>query len=225
MKQTLQLLSLVLSAFILSSCSSDSGSDALLFGKIPGIYVVFQSEVKELRDNPDLFKNEEAFKKADEKYKELLSQAEKDLTAAMETIYGKEFEVTCEAPLKVNKPLSLTSDGFFSKSGLEAKFKLVGEVVAEADAPAAFPQSLVDSYVRTPQIKPIGQLVELVGLDAEGNELYSFNVGSFPTEVADGKVIIKGGQPMENSSFHLSTKKGEDYLKAASLKLRLVKTE
>lgn len=158
MKKTFKLAAIAFSAFVLSSCGSGSKSDALLFGEIPGIMAELQSEVQKIKENPDIFKNEEEFKKADEKLKELNEQAEKDLTAAMKEIAGKEFEVTCDAPLKVNKPLSLSPDGFFSKSGLEPKFKVEGEVVAETDAPAAFPQSMVDYYVRMPQTAPSNRL-------------------------------------------------------------------
>lgn len=225
MKKTFKLAAIAFSAFVLSSCGSGSKSDALLFGEIPGIMAELQSEVQKIKENPDIFKNEEEFKKADKKLKELNEQAEKDLTAAMKEIAGKEFEVTCDAPLKVNKPLSLSPDGFFSKSGLEPKFKVEGEVVAETDAPAAFPQSMVDYYVRMPQTAPIEQTVELVGLDAEGNELYSFNVGSFSPVVEGDKVIVKGGQVMKNDGFHLGKKEAEKYLKATSLKLRFQATK
>ncbi|MGM9693431.1 MAG: hypothetical protein ACI3YC_00275 [Alloprevotella sp.] len=225
MKKTFKLAALAFSAFILSSCGSGSRSDSLLFGEIPSILVEWNSEVKKIRENPDIFKSEEEFKKADKKIKELCEQAEKDLTAAMDKIAGKEFEVTCEAPLKVSKPLSLSPNGFFGKSDLAPKFNLEGEVVAETDVPAAFPQDMVDYYVKMPQIKPIGQIVELVGLDAEGNELYSFTVGSFTTVVEGDKVIIKGGQVMKNDGLHLGKKKAEEYLKATSLKLRFQRTK
>ena len=99
MKKTFKLAAIAFSAFVLSSCGSGSKSDALLFGEIPGIMAELQSEVQKIKENPDIFKNEEEFKKADEKLKELNEQAEKDLTAAMKEIAGKEFEVTCDAPL------------------------------------------------------------------------------------------------------------------------------
>ena len=84
---------------------------------------------------------------------------------------------------------------------------------------------MVDYYVRMPQTAPIEQTVELVGLDAEGNELYSFNVGSFSPVVEGDKVIVKGGQVMKNNGFHLGKKEAEEYLKATSLKLRFQATK
>lgn len=209
--KSIKLLALVAIMPMLFSCSGGSGSSStLLFGSLPGVYDQFQAEKDKISEEAKNIKSEEEKAKLIEKSEKMQEKWSAKIEESAKALDGKTIEFA-ESDIKVTEPVSLEYDGFFSKSGMNPKFKVNGgaEVVNEINT---------DFDYVLPNEK-----VCIVGYNAEGQELYHIAVGSVPVENVDGKVVVKAGTPVKFSSFSYSTNKSEEYKEAKTLKLEVLR--
>lgn len=194
-------------ASALWSCSG-GGADTLLFGKLPGVYAGMLADKEAIREEAKSVSSASQMKDLSEKADKLQEEWAARIEEAARGLDGREIEFA-ESDITVTKPLSLTYEGFFSKSSMTPDFIVSGEAEASADI---IPESKLPLTSYT---------VYIVGYDAAGQEVFANKVGFIPAEMAGGKSVIKAGTPVDFDHLYFSEKKAEDYPKAAVLKLEV----
>lgn len=196
----------VIATFALTACSGGSSSNTNLFGDVPEILQKYDEEQDALKEKGKNIKSEEEkakliaeSKKVDEEYTAKVETASKKLD-------GKALDVTSE-DFDITTPISLTYEEISSAKKLNPKFKVNGE--AKTTKEIALAQTVFST--KCP--------VQIVGFDAEGNEVYHLQVGTVEVATENGQSTVAAGAPVEFTTLTLRTNYLEDYSKATSLKL------
>lgn len=198
-----------------------SSSESKIFGSIPGIYADYQAK------NADILGKMENCSSQDEGMKLFQEQEEiqKEYLDKIETV-GKNFDGTVldiesAHDFTITEPVIMTFDGFWSKLNLEPKFKLTGVVEAATDHESSTLSQSASIYVKDPsQLKAMPTPVMLVGMDSEGNELFSERVGHAPLSVlSETQIGVKAGTAIVFESLNFVGKKAEAYTKVVTLHL------
>ncbi len=197
---------------ILASCSgggsssSSSSSSTPLFGSLAGEYAKYAEKRAEIEAKAKNITTEAEKAKLVNEAMEMQDELSVKIEEAAKSLDGKTVEVEA-GDFKVTEPISLTFEKFYG-SDLEAIFKVNGKAEAANEIDTG-------DYVLS------GRVVNIVGYDADGNKLYSAEIGTVAVTNRDGKGIIAAGTPVKLSSVRYSDKYVEEYQKASTLKLEL----
>lgn len=196
---------------VLASCSggsssSSSSSSTPLFGSLAGEYANYAEKRAEIEERAKHITTEEEKAKLVNEAMEMQDELSVKIEEAAKSLDGKPVEVAA-GDFKVTEPISLTFERFYG-SDLEAKFTVSGAAEAANE-------------INTGDYILPGRVVNIVGYDADGNKLYSAEIGSVAVANRDGKGIIAAGTPVKLSSVRYSDRYVEEYRKAATLKLEL----
>lgn len=209
MKAILRILVLGAIAFpILTSCSGGSASKASLFGSLPAEHEQFQAEKDAIKAKAKDIKTEADKAKLIAESQEMEEKWAAKIEETAKSLDGKPIGIT-DSEIKVTTPLSLTFDGFFSKSDLTPLFKINGSAKAAADITpeGEYPRAVYSVYI--------------VGYDATGQETFSSKIGHITAEQTDNTAVIKAGTPVNFESLQFSGKKAADYQLTETLKLEV----
>jgi len=226
MKKNLLFMALAaILSLTIASCGGgiSSSSESMLFGKVPGIVEKYNTENDRLK---------EEFKKSDSK-SEGMKLFEKAETLEAETFAkaeeagqawgGTTLDLASDAMFTVKKPLTVTFDGFFSKFDFTVKYNLTGEIVTAKDCiwePLTDNEkSIVEMTLRDGIQSYSIAKVDIIGLDAKGNEITSNQIGSVKLAIIDGKVGVAANTPVTLESLVMSKKSVAQYPLVKSLKL------
>lgn len=213
------MVAIAMATLALSSCGGGVGSsDSKFFGKVPGIYSemtgkkeAMQEKFKTCESQDEAMKLMADAVKAEKEYESKLEEAGKALD-------GKTIEIESTPEITVNSPITLTFDGFWSKSDLEPKFKMEGDVVAAQNYQSEDSKKL--STGDPSRYVGMGQQVFLVGYDDAGTRVFSQKVAYFPMDlISESALGVKAGTPLKFETFQITEKNVEGCLKATSLKL------
>lgn len=213
------MVAIAMATLTLSSCGGGVGSsDSKFFGKVPGIYSemtgkkeAMQEKFKTCESQDEAIKLMADAVKAEKEYESKLEEAGKALD-------GKTIEIESTPEITVNSPITLTFDGFWSKSDLEPKFKMEGDVVAAQNYQSEDSKKL--STGDPSRYVGMGQQVFLVGYDDAGTRVFSQKVAYFPMDlISESALGVKAGTPLKFETFQITEKNVEGCLKATSLKL------
>lgn len=196
-----------------SSCSKGI-PDAIIYGEIPGILAEYNAENSTLKEKAREVDNADDFAKLAAKADKLKDGLKTDLQKAGEKYSGTAIVAEGINGAKIEKPLTLIYDGFFSSTTV--RFKVDGEVVTTEEITLDFPKVNTTFTKKWPD-----SVAKLISYDAEGNELRSQSVGSFETVITDdGRIIIPAGSKMKfNQSLTIGEKGADDALQAKTLKV------
>lgn len=216
-------VAIAISAFAVISCGGSAGSasssDAMLFGKVPGIYLNYEKETAALLEKAQQSTDLKDLQAIDEKGEALKENLHGELEKAAQAWSGTTLEVTVGEELKINTPLTVTFDGF--ASSVSPRFVVAGDVETTQEINANYKESLIKYYsTRQDQLLTYGVL--LVGLDEQGQEVVSQRVGSLQLAWANDQVVISAGTKVAFDD-KLSFKDGsaEKYLQIKSLLLKV----
>lgn len=213
------MVAIAMATLTLSSCGGGVGSsDSKFFGNVPGIYSEMTAKKEAMQEKFKTCESQdEAMKlmadavKAEKEYESKLEEAGKALD-------GKTIEIESTPEITVNSPITLTFDGFWSKSGLEPKFKMEGDVVAAQNYQSEDSKML--STGDPSRYVGMAQQVFLVGYDDAGTRVFSQKVAYFPMDlISESALGVKAGTPLKFETFQIAEKNAEGCLKATSLKL------
>lgn len=190
---------------MLASCSG--GSSTPLFGSLAGEYAKYAEKKAEIEKKAESITSEEEKAKLLKEAKEMQEEWSVKIEDAAKSLDGKSVEVEA-GDFKVTEPISLTFEDFYNKSDLKPIFKANGKAEAANE-------------INTGNYVLPNRIVNIVGYDAEGQKLYSNEIGTVAVTNRDGKGIIAAGTPVELTSVRYSDKYVKEYLKATTLKLEL----
>lgn len=201
----------------MTSCGGGSKQKAIIFGEIPGIFAEYNAETSALKEKAKKVDNADDFAKLASKADKIKEQLKADLQKAGESYSGSVIEAEGIDGLSIEKPLTLIYDGFFSSTTV--RFKVEGEVVATKNIELEASESVISYYSKYPE-RLVDCNAQLKSYDAEGSCIDSSSIGSFSTEISDGKLIIPSGSKMKlNQSLTIGDKSADDALKTKSLKV------
>lgn len=209
MKKLFKTMAIVACAFFgmtVASCSGGSTSDSSLFGSVPEVYEKFMKEKAELDEKAKNIKSEEDKAKLIAESKKMEEKWQVKIEEAAKAVDGKEINLT-EGEFKVTSPISLTFTGKCT-SQLEPRFDVNGEAVT---AEELRPNAQYITYF----------VVNLVGYDAEGNEVFANSVGSIEGKADGNNCIIEAGTPVKFTTLLFNDRDIEGYEKATTLKLAI----
>lgn len=215
------VLSIAAVSFILSSCggSSSSSSESMLFGKVPAIAAELNTQSEELKAKLGASESESDAKAVFEKYEKFYAEAREKAEKAAQEWSGSTLTLENTDELTVKTPVTVQFKDFFSKGDIDPRYDLAGEVVAAKDIPLEGKDALA---FNDGTMTPLS--VDLIGLDAEGNEVISHQVGSIArTSTGEGTAVITAGTPVNINAHNLtmSDSKAAEYAKIKSLKLAI----
>lgn len=193
---------------LLASCSGGGSSSTPLFGSLAGEYAKYAGEKAEIKKKAESITTEEEKAKLIKESNEMQEEWRVKIENAAKSLDGKPVEIEA-GDFTVVEPITLTFDDFFSKKDLTPTFKVNGKVVAAKEIDAG-------KYILP------GRIVYVAGYDAEGQKLYSTQIGTVDITKRDGNMgAVAVGTPIKLTSVRFSDSKVEEYLKAVTLKLEL----
>ena len=162
-------------------------------------YVRLYEKAKEIKTEADKAKLIKESQEMEEKWTTRIEESAKALD-------GKPVAVA-DGEIKVTEPLSLTFDGFFSKSDITPVFVVSGAAQAAVDitTESEFPRSSYQVYI--------------VGYGPDGAEVFDNRIGTIDAQEIDGKAVISAGTPVKFERLQFSGKDAPDYPIAETLKL------
>lgn len=207
---------------LLSSCggSSGSSSDSKFFGNVPGIYVEMVAKDESLKEQ---FKNSSSEDEAKKVFTEA-EAAEKEYSVEIEeaakALDGKTIKIESTPEITVNSPVTLTFDGFRSKTDMTPRFKLSGDAVAAQNYQSEDSKGLSTGGGDLTKYKGLSQHVYLLGFDEAGTQVFSQKVAYFPIDlISDTELGVKAGTALKFEDFTINKKNCEGCIKATVLKL------
>lgn len=193
---------------MLSSCSGDgaTSSKPSLFGQLPEEYVQFKAEKDAFKEKAKEIKTEADKAKLIKQSQEMEEKWTTRIEKSAKALDGKPVAVA-DGEIKVTEPLSLTFDGFFSKSDITPVFVVSGAAQAAVDITpeSEFPRSSYQVYI--------------VGYGPDGAEVFDNRIGTIDSQEIDGKAVISAGTPVKFERLQFSGKDAPDYPMAETLKL------
>lgn len=212
------MVAIAMATLTLSSCGGAGSSDSKFFGNVPGIYSEMTAKKEALQEKFKTCESQDEAMKLKADAEKAANEYETKLEEAGKTLDGKTIEIESTPEITVNSPITLTFDGFWSKSGLEPEFKMEGDVVVAQDYQSEESKKL--STGNPSRYVGMGQQVFLVGYDDAGTRVFSQKVGYFPMDlISENALGVKAGTPLKFETFQISEKNVEGCLKATSLKL------
>lgn len=206
---------------LLSSCGGGSGSssDSKFFGNVPGIYAEMTAKDESLKEQ---FKNCSSEDEAKKVYAEA-EAAEKEYSVKIEeaakALDGKTIEIESTPEITVNSPITLTFDGFRSKTDMTPRFKLTGDAVAAQNYQSEESKGLSTGGGDLTRYKGLSQHVYLLGFDDAGTQVFSQKVAYFPIDlITDTELGVKAGTNLKFEDFTINKKNCEGCIKATVLK-------
>lgn len=207
---------------MLSSCGGGSGlsSDSKFFGNVPGIYAEMVAKDESLKEQ---FKNCSSEDEARKVFAEA-EAAEKEYSVKIEdaakALDGKTIEIESTPEITVKTPITLTFDGFQSKTDMTPRFKLAGDAVAAQNYQSEESKGLSTGGGDLTGYKGLSQHVYLVGFDKAGTQVFSQKVAYFPIDlISDTELGVKAGTNLRFEDFTVNKKNCEGCIKATVLKL------
>lgn len=225
MKKFLKLVSIIgIATICLSSCGgSSSSSESLLFGKVPSIVASYQTENDQLKEELDKCKSESQGKKIFDKAEALKKETLTKVEEAAQAWNGTTLDISSGESFTVRTPLTVTFDGFFSKSDFKVEYKLSGDVVTAKDfiwEPVTDTEKSIVSMILKEGVKPYANTnVDIIGLDENGNEITSDVIGIVDLAIIGDKVGVAANTPVKLGTLVMSSKKASEYPLVKSLKL------
>lgn len=218
----LMALAAIAMPMLLSSCggSGGSSSDSKFFGTVPGIYADMTAKDESLKEQ---FKNCSSEGEAKKLFAEA-EAAEKEYSVKIEeaakALDGKTIEIESTPEITVNTPITLTFDGFQSKTDMTPRFKLAGDAVAAQNYQSEESKGLSTGGGDLTKYKGLSQHVYLLGFDDAGTQVFSQKVAYFPIDlITDAELGVKAGTNLKFEDFTINKKNCEGCIKAAVLKL------
>lgn len=198
MKKIVTLMAIVaMAATIMVSCSG-SGSKGAPFGSLPEKCEKFKQESDKLGEAMQNVKSEAEKAELMKKHEELVKTWKPKIEESAKALEGKTVEIA-ECAFEITEPLSFQFNGFFSEDKLIPSLKVNGgaNIIADRDSESKYRST---------------EAVYLVGYNAEGKEVYSFNVGTIALQKTDEKSFVAAGTPVDFSTFQfgLSTQDCKD---------------
>lgn len=212
------MVAIAMAILTLSSCGGVGSSDSKFFGKVPGIYSEMTGKKEALQEKFKTCESQDEAMKLKADAEKAAKEYETKLEEAGKALDGKTIEIESTPEITVNSPITLTFDGFWSKSSLEPKFKMEGDVVVAQDYQSEDSKKL--STGNPSRYVGMGQQAFLVGYDDAGTRVFSQKVGYFPMDlISESALGVKAGTPLKFETFQITEKNAEGCLKATSLKL------
>lgn len=224
MKHLFKLMSIVgIASLGLSSCGGSSSSESMLFGNVPSIVANYDTKndqlKEELKNCDSQSKGQKIFDEAEALKNETLSKVEE----AGEAWSGSTIDLTSDASFNVKTPLTVTFDGFFSKSSFTVKYNLEGEILTAkdciweplTDSEKTMVDQILKDGIKSYSIANVG----IIGLDEDGNEITSDKIGYAMLAIIDGKVGVAANTPVKLDKLVMSSKTVSQYPLVKSLKL------
>lgn len=218
----LMALAAIAMPMLLSSCggSGGSSSDSKFFGTVLGIYADMTAKDESLKEQ---FKNCSSEGEAKKIFAEA-EAAEKEYSVKIEeaakALDGKTIEIESTPEITVNTPITLTFDGFQSKTDMTPRFKLAGDAVAAQNYQSEESKGLSTGGGDLTKYKGLSQHVYLLGFDDAGTQVFSQKVAYFPIDlITDAELGVKAGTNLKFEDFTINKKNCEGCIKAAVLKL------
>ncbi len=206
MKHLNKLVLGVIAAFALTACSGGSSSKSDIFGNVPELLEKYRAEKAALKEKGENIKTQEEkaklieeSKKVDEEYAEKIEKASIELD-------GKTLDVTGEN-IEITSPMTLNFDGWSSKRSLTPQFKVTGEAKTTTE------------FTLEKQVFSTKCPVLLLGIDAEGNEVFHLTTGTIDVNTENGTTTVAAGTPVEFSKISVNPEYLEGYQTAKTLKL------
>lgn len=201
----------------LTSCGSSGSSteSCLIFGEVPSLYADYQARCDKIKESAQ--KSETDYKKASTQLDELKEQYRTEIEEAGKKLDGQPIEIVTGEDLNVVNPLSLSFKEF--GNGVNAVFKVNGEVEAAKDVTIEAPESWLKSHDVTYLSIPL----LLVGYDEQGAEVTKDRIGCFNKcfKIVDGKVVLPSGSKAELQTVTYNKNSYDDYIKVKTVKLSL----
>lgn len=218
----LAAVAVLFAASSLTACGESAGAVAgsKFFGDVPALYLQMMEKKADIKEQ---FKNASSEGEA----KDLMTQAQQfeddyrvQIQNAASDLTGKTIEVVSTDDFTVNTPLTMTFDGFFSKSDMTPQLKFTGEVVAARDYQSDDAKGITDAGGDLSRYVGLAQHIYLEGYDDQGNQVFSSQVGYAPLGLSgDGQLLVKTGTPVKFDNLTINKKNAEGCLKATSLRL------
>jgi len=219
----LMTLAAAAASFALTSCGGSSAPSSLLFGKVPGIVTEFQAERDRMKNELSQCKSQSDGLKLIADFEALEAETFAKAEEAGKAWSGTTLEVESNELFEVKTPVTVTFDGFFSKSDMTAKYTLAGEIVVAKECiwePVKKSDESVIRMIQKEGIKPYNTIhVEVIGLDADGNELVRNRIGYVQLALIGDRVGVRANTPIQFESLVMKKKSAAEYPKVKSLKL------
>lgn len=212
-------MSMGIFALLLTSCGGSTGTsdDALLFGKVPGIVERFNAEKENFKSKASNISSEKELAALVEKSEKLSEETFEKAQKAAEAWSGTTLDITPDDSFTIVTPLTVTFKDFFSKLSMTPQYTVAGEIKVAKDYICDISENLLGYYHRQGGLPQ--QTVDLVGFDAEGNEVVSEKIGYVQCEFIGEQVGVPAGTIVKLESLVMSSKRVAEYPKVKSLKL------
>lgn len=120
----------------LTSCDgTSSAKESLLFGKVPAIADKLNTQQEELKAKLESSSSESDAKAVFEKYEKIYAETRENAEIAAQEWSGSTLTLDDTDELTVKTPVTVQFKEFGSKSSLNPRFTLQGEIVAAKDIP------------------------------------------------------------------------------------------
>lgn len=207
---------------LLSSCGGGSGSssDSKFFGNVPGIYAEMAAKDESLKEQFKSSSSEDEAKKVFAEAEAAEKEYSVKIEEAAKSLDGKTIEIESTSEITVNTPITLTFDGFRSKTDMTPRFKLAGDAVAAQNYQSEESKGLSTGGGDLTRYKGLAQHVYLLGFDDAGTQVFSQKVAYFPIDlISDAELGVKAGTKLVFETFTINKKNCEGCTKATVLKL------
>ncbi len=213
---TFATLSLALAFVACGESSSTSADDAMLFGQVPAIVANCNQQVKLLRQEWKHCKSPSTKSEIREKIERVQAETNQAVEQAAPLWSGVTIDITSDGQFTVESPVTASYDKLFTD--MEPQYNLSGQIVVAKNYLVDLDPSVLD---RNPDT---GTSVLLVGLDENGNEVITTQIGFAKIEkLSETNVIVRAGTPVRIDPIHMSAKKADKYLEIKTLKLKFYK--
>ncbi len=192
----------------LVSCGEEGGSasKSKIFGTIPSLHAKRDAKFEGIREKLKACTNEDEGMKLVAEYENLKKEYLAKIEEAAKALDGTELEIDPVPEFNIITPITITFRNFFSEIDMAPRFDIAGEVVVAND------------FEKPEGAKYLGSLVYLVGVDADGNQVFGSQIGTVHVEgEIGGPQVIKAGTPVEFDGITCSD--GIDYSQTASMHL------
>lgn len=223
MNKYFAMAAFALASLSLSSCGNGSASsaDSKFFGNVPGIFAEMLEKENALKEQFKACSSAEEGQKVQAEAETLQNDFSAKLEEAGKALNGKTIEIQSSPEITVNSPVTLEFDGFASKLDLTPRFKISGDVVAAQDYQSADSKGISEAGGDLTRYTGLSEHVYLVGLDSEGNQLFSQKIAYFPIIlISDTQLGVKAGTPLVFETFTITKKNVEGCLRATTLQLK-----
>lgn len=210
----------VISCLAITSCGGGAGSatESKFFGNVPGIYLQIMETSNALKEQFKTSSSEDDAKKVMAKAEKAEQEYSAKIEEAAQSLDGKTISIESDSQFTVNSPVTLTFDGFQSKTDLTPRFKLSGDIVAGSDYQSEAAKGLSGSTAS--KYVGMAEHVYIVGKDADGNEVFSQKIAYFPGELIGADQLgVKKGTALQLESFTINKHNAEGCTKAVTLHL------